>query len=460
LLFLAACRGSLAGSGSDSASSTTGTGGSGSASATSGSGSGSATSGGSTTTGAGTTDSSSGGSGGSAGSSSAGSGSGGSAGSTGGPGACAAALPLSGLGAPLVSASTAAQADDFASSCGGLGAGDTVYGWQAPADGWFVFHTEGSNFDTVLTVLDADCATELACSDDVSNDVMNPDTSSRVVLELTKDEQVYIVVDGDAMAGQYSLSVQPLVCPSEVLTPPVPLMFSDVADGAVDAHSNTCGGSGFPERGYAFTAASSGLYSFLVTPEGGKEVALSAYETASCGAADLRACTVTAPFSAVGIARYVDVGETVTFVVDPIADSSVSYDASLTTIGCPAETLTDSVSAHMFSLPGATPTLGGACGPAGYFGHTIGYSALSGGFYVFTVTGFTPDFKFYLLEGPGNCSGPESDCAVPVDQGGSFVASINRELNGGEQFTLVIEQTQAGQMVAQQLTLDVFFAVP
>jgi hypothetical protein len=78
---------------------------------------------------------------------------------------------------------------------GGLNAPDAFYTWTAPFDGVFTFDTLGSDFDTLLAVLDGECGgDEIACNDDAfAGDVR---TRSQVTVDLAEGELVTIAVSG------------------------------------------------------------------------------------------------------------------------------------------------------------------------------------------------------------------------------------------------------------------------
>jgi len=105
-------------------------------------------------------------------------------------------LPLDMRGA------TVSESDDFgASECGngggggmgGTGARDLVYRFQAPEAGLYEISTEGSDFDTLLSVR-TDCdGDELACNDDITR---GRNTASAVELTLEECQTIFIVVDG------------------------------------------------------------------------------------------------------------------------------------------------------------------------------------------------------------------------------------------------------------------------
>lgn len=74
------------------------------------------------------------------------------------------------LGSPLVATPLALPNNDGESfnECGGSDA-VAVFGWSAPAAGWFEFSTDGSNFDSVLTLRDGCGGTQIGCNDDGSD---------------------------------------------------------------------------------------------------------------------------------------------------------------------------------------------------------------------------------------------------------------------------------------------------
>ena len=83
------------------------------------------------------------------------------------------------------------------------GAGrDVVYRWRTPEAGEYVFDTQGSDFDTMLGVLDASCNAVLACNDDHFG------LQSQLAVELEADQEVRIVVAGfRGRNGSYRLNI-------------------------------------------------------------------------------------------------------------------------------------------------------------------------------------------------------------------------------------------------------------
>jgi len=95
--------------------------------------------------------------------------------------------------------------DSVVSGCGGSGA-DISYAWVPPFSGVFRFTTEGSNFDTVLSVHSESCAQELSCNDDALGDV-----NSALDLELEEGVPVVVAVGSyEGTGGFYQLAIFPL----------------------------------------------------------------------------------------------------------------------------------------------------------------------------------------------------------------------------------------------------------
>jgi len=93
-----------------------------------------------------------------------------------------------------------------AASCamgGGSGSPDLVYAFVAPRAGTYRFSTEGTGFDTVLTVFRG--ADEIGCNDDVASGTL----TSLVSVDLGACDEVRIVVDGfsGSTSGDFTLAV-------------------------------------------------------------------------------------------------------------------------------------------------------------------------------------------------------------------------------------------------------------
>ncbi len=98
------------------------------------------------------------------------------------------------------------RGDDHASTCTPFEGGqDLAWSWEVPQTGCYVFSTAGSDFDSVLYLLDG-CQYELVCNDDQAFEL--GEYSSEVHAYLSAEQVVTVVVDGynaDAV-GDVSLS--------------------------------------------------------------------------------------------------------------------------------------------------------------------------------------------------------------------------------------------------------------
>jgi hypothetical protein len=80
--------------------------------------------------------------------------------------------------------------------------GNQTFTWTAPSAGTWTFDTEGSNFDTVLYVLDACGGTELACNDDSSG------LQSEVDVTLGAGDSVVVGIGGfDGSEGAWTITI-------------------------------------------------------------------------------------------------------------------------------------------------------------------------------------------------------------------------------------------------------------
>ncbi len=89
---------------------------------------------------------------------------------------------------------------------GGQNSRDAFYIWTAPTNGSYVIDTLGSNFDTLLAVLDGECGgDEIACNDDAFEGTIA--TRSAVQLDVTAGDVFTIAVGGwGAAGGEYVIN--------------------------------------------------------------------------------------------------------------------------------------------------------------------------------------------------------------------------------------------------------------
>lgn len=89
---------------------------------------------------------------------------------------------------------------------GGVAVDDAAFRWTAPRAGRYRFSTEGSSFDTILSLRGGACGSrETICNDDAAPSVK----WSAVSVELAECQTVIVVVDGydGAAAGDFQLTI-------------------------------------------------------------------------------------------------------------------------------------------------------------------------------------------------------------------------------------------------------------
>ena len=102
-----------------------------------------------------------------------------------------------------IGSSTAAAANRVTSNCGGAGP-DVTFLWRAPESGVYVFDTQGSKFDTVLSLRSTCGGLVLKCDDDSGGN-----TTSKLEYAVTKGKLYLITVDGyyATSKGNYNLRI-------------------------------------------------------------------------------------------------------------------------------------------------------------------------------------------------------------------------------------------------------------
>jgi hypothetical protein len=93
-----------------------------------------------------------------------------------------------------VTGDSSTASSEFEASCAGAGGSpDLAVVWTAPQNARYRFTTEGSAYDTVLTILNGSCAgPELACADDIDG----TNVASEASLSLTAGQTITVIIDG------------------------------------------------------------------------------------------------------------------------------------------------------------------------------------------------------------------------------------------------------------------------
>lgn len=232
-----------------------------------------------------------------------------------------AAVPTQGF------ASLAGQPDAFALGCGGAGGSDVAFLWRAPFTGRFVVDTLGSNVDTLLGVLDGECAgVELACDDDGG-----PDLTSRVEVDLFEGQAVTFVVDSfSAGFGDVVLNVAEVpidaTCPDDDFGTQLPLTAPGQTAGASNVRVGSCGGFDAPEIEALWTAPFAGLYRFEIVESDFDPVMY--LQAGACGAPEL-ICSDDGVSLNPAFDVFLETFQPVLIVVDGAGGSSGSFTLSV-----------------------------------------------------------------------------------------------------------------------------------
>ena len=172
------------------------------------------------------------------------------------------------LGTPITGDTTTAMGGMtfFDPSCGGgSDANDDLYVFTAAADGFYVFDTFGSAYDTVVSVhLGAGCdgADEIACNDDAGGT-----SQSQVSVPLSAGERVTVNVNGFGTdSGAYTLNSAMLTdtCPSaaDLGTATGADVSMGMNAGADDVRDTSCQSNTGGEVYLQWTAPAAGDYTF------------------------------------------------------------------------------------------------------------------------------------------------------------------------------------------------------
>lgn len=351
-----------------------------------------------------------------------------------GAGPIALECPIDALGPALPSAlfgNTFPQLDGFASSCGGSGSPDAGYTFTAPEAGTYTFDTQGSQLDTVLSLLDAECGgNEIACNDDGDG----PQSALAVALEAA--QTVTVVVDGNAANGlPFNLRVQQgsLVCPVGDLGDVVPTTMNGNTSVGFDGDGGSCGGGTGREIAYLFTAPTTATYTF--------DTFGAAFESrlyvrdGVCGGDEL-ACGVE------GLLVELAQGQQVTVVVDGNGVGG-AFTLHVDTQGgaCPdldlgMMTPQSVVDTTIGKDNTETSSCGGAFSPDDLYRFTSGQA----GVYQFDTIGSSFDTVLYLHEG---CDGDERACNDDLD-GGSTDSRIVERMGLGEDVIVGVDGNGMG----------------
>ncbi len=373
--------------------------------------------------------------------------------------ACAESAIDPALGTTIVNTETNDDALELSCATGG-GSPEKLLSWIAPVRDYYVFDTEGSQFDTVLGLFDECEGTEIACNNNVGEG-----NSSKIVHKLAKDEEVLIAVDGFAGdQGEAALTIARVSCPdADISEQTLPLSLSTLGFG--DDTSNSCGGQGQEDRGYHWVAPSDGLFAFKAVSENFAPI-ISVHEGPECGDEELGCSGSAGTGKRAEVVRRMTAGQEVSLYVDGIAGGG-SFDLDITDrsdVTCPeAAEMPDPSDAISF-----TPrVMSGSCGSPVVFGEFGGSFAPGDMSYPLTLGSISEgcngsctatvesqgDFIVYILD-QQDCGGTELACIQgELDpKTGSFVAELPMAMTQDAQNLTVVVQAQS--IFATSFTVD------
>ncbi|HWB80367.1 MAG TPA: hypothetical protein VG755_35625, partial [Nannocystaceae bacterium] len=309
---------------------------------------------------------------------------------------------------------TTGELDKLDPSCDYAGpppfnAPDVAYSFTAPEDGEYVFDTNGSVLDTVLTVLDgAACnAPEVACSDNFQFF-----QTSALSVALSAGETITVAVDGAfSQFGSFQLNVSQLgdgVCPDFDLGNTVPQSVDgDTSDGD-NTLAASCGGFTQNDDTYLFTAPADGLFVFDTI---GSPIDTVLYvRDGGCDGAEL-ACNDDVNFfmgpSVVPVQLAAD--QTVMVGVDSNSTSG-AYTLNVQQVTCPDVDVGNEFPVEVTgSTVGAVDKLQSeGCPDDGSSDYAVQFTAPADGTYSFDLSGSDYDTVIFVQDGA--CGGPQLAC--------------------------------------------------
>ena len=343
--------------------------------------------------------------------------------------------------APLpqtVNGSSSGEDSEFASTCGGGGAPDIAWLFTAPADGDYTFDTMGSTVDTVLYVLDGECAgKQLQCDDD---GLVNT-TQSMMSVSLLQDQTVTVVADSFGLqGGNVNLTVREgsVSCPVDIGSA-VPQTVSSQTNVATDEFTGSCGLGAAADQGFVFTPPQDGTYTFEITNN--------TFDTllyildGECSGSEL-GCNdnlVGSLNGASGLALGLPAGQPVTIVVDGAFGAGGTFDLNIGMLegDCPDADLGNMAPPFTVSdtTVGEDNATTGTCGGLASTDFAYTWTAPFEATFSFDTFGSAFDTVVYVLD--GTCTGPELGCSNDTLAG--TTSSTIAHLTAGQEAVVVVD---------------------
>ena len=379
-----------------------------------------------------------------------------------------------------VTGNTSFTSDSFTPPCTGTAANEVLHVFTAPTDDLYTFDAIGTEFDSVLSLLDPQSCGVIDCNDDTFG------LAAQIATFLSAGQTIFIVMDGFE-DGFYQLNVngggtcgdglsqcggdcvdinfdqfhcggcfqpcdmdefcdfgfcQPLCndecgfCAIVDLASSVPQTFSGSTSGLTDLFFPSCGFGSAGEQVHRFTAPSAASYTFS-TAGSGFDTVLTLLDPFSCGEF---ACNDNfGGFSSSQVTLPLATGQEVLVSVD---GNNVGgfYNLSVSSAAapvCPTATLGTTLPVTVSgSTSSATNSFTPSCSPSSTAPeHTWSFTAPTSKQYQIDTEGSSYDTVLHVLGGA--CSG--STLACDDDAGSGNASLVSLFLNAGQTVTIVVD---------------------
>lgn len=324
------------------------------------------------------------------------------------------------------------QDNEFGGTCGGGGAPDMAFTMMVPEDGFYVFDTVGSSFDTVLYVLDGDCTgTELGCNDDTTG------AQSEVGVVLAAGQVVTVVVDAFGITGgAFNLNVAFFAgtCPDGDIGNAVPQTSMGDSTMADNTLFGSCGGNLANDDTFTFTAPQDGIYTFDTI---GSDYDTVLYVREDCGGMEL-GCNddISGTETASQVNLTLSADDQVVVIVDGNSEDG-NYTLNVDIDSCPDEALPQTVpntvmGSTSFDVNSSNPS----CGFSNANDYAYTFIAPSAGSYIFDTFGSALDTVLHVTDG-ASCDGA-MNIACNDDTGGNQ-SQVVVNLAQDQEITVIVD---------------------
>lgn len=379
---------------------------------------------------------------------------------------------------------TSFTSDNFTPPCTGTFANEVLHVFTAPSDGFYSFDAIGTEFDSVLSLLDPGSCGVIDCNDDTFG------LAAEIETFLSEGQSVFIVMDGfenglyqlnvsegDECSGGLSLCggdcvdtnfdqlhcgdcFQPCAanefcnfgfceefcndvcgsCGVIDLPPGVPQTFTSSTSGLTDVFFPSCAFGSAGEQVHRFTAGTTSNYTFS-TAGSGFDTVLTVLDPFSCG--EFGCNDNFGGFSTSSVTVPLTVGQEVLVSVDG-NNASGFYQLSINNMVapmCPTSPLGTSLPITVSgSTSGAGNSFSPSCSPGAAPEHTFSFTAPTGKNYIIDTVGSSYDTVLHVLGGV--CTGATLAC--DDDGAGGSASLVSLFLNAGQTVTIIVDGFGAG----------------